>query len=588
MSFNKNGLEIDLNFDYSLNEKDLTEVEDINKEKEVKEDKEAITQNNVFLIENNVSLITILQKPKEITENQENKENEENKENAENKENKENKENIENNEINKNNKNISIQFEENNFNFPIISKKKIENIFIINKTSKFDIIKNITNITKKEEDKKQIFEIAKIDNIDLAPLTKGTENNETKKNEILKEEEKTEKRIFTNLNIFNENKISLLGQRQDIKMDIQHKINEIEIKGKEKEKEIEKEKIEKKFDKIDITNKVNNLQLFASYSKETKENKEKEVKNKKLDETKIKLESKEKAFLIHIDGEKTISIPRQPLKVQKNAVNIHISNKKKESRGYINIKENIVNFAIKGVQTKKKNSEILFKKVDNFININDNSHLKNKLMKNQNENNIKIKEEKSKNPQLDKLKTKSPNQIKIKKVPSNINVNTNPNYNEKNNINVYNNDKLFKEENNNLLNKIKNNESLPVPAINNDVMNLEKQYEKIKKDLKELYPVFSKNKQYRDNFFLQLSQGNIGKYNFYLSLYKIIKDEQDEKSSNNFENYLKIKKIINGKNNGLQGKIRTKLKPLKKNSSSCSIIARNKILNSYTEENNYY
>ena len=85
-----------------------------------------------------------------------------------------------------------------------------------------------------------------------------------------------------------------------------------------------------------------------------------------------------------------------------------------------------------------------------------------------------------------------------------------------------------------------------------------------------------------------MSQGNIGKYNFYLSLYKIIKDEQEEKSSNNLDNYLKIKKIINGKNNGLQGKIRTKLKPLKKNSSSCSIIARNKIFNSNTEENNYY
>ena len=318
-------------------------------------------------------------------------------------------------------------------------------------------------------------------------------------------------------------------------------------------------------------------------------------KLKKLDETKIKLEQKEKAFLIHINGEKTISIPKQPLKVQKNAVNIQILNKKKVSRGYINVKENIVNFLIKGIQPKKKNADILFKKVDNFINVNDNSQFKNKLMKNQNENNIKIKEERKKNPQLDIYKTKSPNQIKIKKVPSNINTNTNtninntnPNNNEKNNINIYNNDNLIKEENSNIFNKIKNNELLTVPAINSDIMNLEKQYEKIKKELKGLYPVFSKNKQYRENFFFQLSQGNIGKYNFYLSLYKIIKDEQEEKSSNNLDNYLKIKKIINGKNKGYQGKIRTKLKPLKKNSSSCSIIARNKIFTSNTEENNYY
>jgi hypothetical protein len=544
----------------------------------------------VLVIENNVSSITFLQKPKEIIENQENKENKDNKENTENEENKENKENKEikeNSEINQNNKNITIPFEEKNFNFPIISRKKTPNILIINKTSKFNILNNITKIPKKEEEKKQVFEIIKIDNIDLAPSIKETENNVTKKDENTKEEEKDEKKekkIFTNLNIFNDNKIVLSGKRKEIKMDIQHKINEIEIKGKEKENE----KIQKKYDKIDIVNKVNNLQLMASYSKEKKENKENEMKNKKLDETKIKLEQKEEAFLIHINGEKTISIPKQPLKVQKNAINIQISNKKKGERGYINVKENIINFLIKGIQTKKKNSEILFKKVDNFINVNDSTQFKNKLLKNQNENNIKIKEERKKNPQLDIYKTKSPNQIKIKKVPSNININTQPNNNEKNNINTYINDNLIKEDNSNVFSKVKNTELLPVPSINNDIMNLEKQYEKIKKELKGLYPVFSKNKQYRENFLFQLSQGNIGKYNFYLSLYKIIKDEQEEKNSNNLENYLKIKKIINGKNNSNQGKIRTKLKPLKKNSSSCSIIARNKIFTSNTEENNYY
>ena len=124
--------------------------------------------------------------------------------------------------------------------------------------------------------------------------------------------------------------------------------------------------------------------------------------------------------------------------------------------------------------------------------------------------------------------------------------------------------------------------------INTDIIHLEKQYEKIKKDLNELYPIFSKNKQYRENFFVQLSQGNQSKYNFYLSLYKIIKDEQDEKNNNNYENYLKIKKKIDEQNSGIQRKNKTKLRPLKKNSSSCSIIARNKIFPSYTEGNNYY
>ena len=523
MSINKNGLDLDLNFDfYSLNEKDL---ENIIKDKEVKEGKDVISQKNVMIIENNVSSITFLQKPKEISEN------------------KDNKEKKENNVIKQNSKNINIQFEEKSFNFPIISRKKNQNNLIINKTSKFDILKKITYIAKKGEqgdEKKQIFEIIKIDNIGFAPSNKGSENSVTKKDETVKEEkkdekdEKKDKKIFRNLKIFNENKIVLSGQSRDIKMDIQHKINEIEIKGKE----MEKGKIEKKYDKLNIVNKVNNLQLISSNSKETKENKPKEMKNKKFDETKIKLEQKEKAFLIHINGEKTISIPKQPLKIQKNA-NIQFSKKRKESRKYINTKENVINLIIKGVQAKKKNSEILFKKVDNFININDTSQFKNKF-KNQNENNVKIKEEKNKNPQLDIYKTKSPNQIKIKKVPSNIN--TNPNNNDKNNIFTYNNDKLFKEENSNIF-KGKNNESLPI--INNDVMNLEKQYEKIKKEFKDLYPVFSKNKQYRENWFFQLSQGNIGKYNFYLSLYKIIKDEQEERNSNNFENYLKIKKIIN-------------------------------------------
>ena len=77
--------------------------------------------------------------------------------------------------------------------------------------------------------------------------------------------------------------------------------------------------------------------------------------------------------------------------------------------------------------------------------------------------------------------------------------------------------------------------------INADIIHIEEQYEKIKKDLNDLYPVFNKNKRYRENFFMQLSQGNHDKYNFYVDLYKIIKDEQEEKNNNNYENYLKMK-----------------------------------------------
>ena len=188
----------------------------------------------------------------------------------------------------------------------------------------------------------------------------------------------------------------------------------------------------------------------------------------------------------------------------------------------------------------------------------------------------------TKNPKLDIYKTKSPNQIIINRAtPKEININNNN----------YGNRLYFIEENksmNNLHNEMMGNkESAQIPIFN-DIVHLEKQYEKIKKDLNELYPVFSKNKQYRENYFVQLSQGNQDKYNFYLNLYKIIKDEQEEKKNNNYDNYLKMKTIIDGKSSGNKKKIKPKLKPLKKNYSSCSIVARNKLFPAYTEENHYY
>ena len=119
--------------------------------------------------------------------------------------------------------------------------------------------------------------------------------------------------------------------------------------------------------------------------------------------------------------------------------------------------------------------------------------------------------------------------------------------------------------------------------INTELLNIEEQYEKIKKDLNDLYPVFNKNKKYRENFFLQLSQGNHDKYNFYTNLYKIIKDEQEEKNNNLFSNYLKMKKIIGNVNTSNKSKSKNKLKPLKKNKSSHYIFAKDKTFPLNTE-----
>lgn len=58
--------------------------------------------------------------------------------------------------------------------------------------------------------------------------------------------------------------------------------------------------------------------------------------------------------------------------------------------------------------------------------------------------------------------------------------------------------KIINTLNNEIIN---NRESIQIPIINTDIVHLEKQYKKIKKDLNDLYPVFSKNKQYREKFF---------------------------------------------------------------------------------------
>ena len=130
---------------------------------------------------------------------------------------------------------------------------------------------------------------------------------------------------------------------------------------------------------------------------------------------------------------------------------------------------------------------------------------------------------------------------------------------------------------------IYNKQSIDFPVLNTDILRMEEQYEKIKKDLNELYPLFNKNKKYRENFFMQLSQGNHDKYIFYLDLYKIIKDEREEKNNNYFENYLGMKKIIENNNTGTQFKLKNKLRSLKKNKSSHYIYAKDKTFPLYTE-----
>ena len=595
MSYNKNGLEIKLDFEHSLNTQNLEDIKD---------------PTSLNTIEKNVSSIFFLPKPKEIP-----------------------------------------IFQKYTDNLVIISKKKPKIEYIITKISKFDLINN-KNDTK-ELPKNKNYELVIIDKITLVNtkneipeniiISKENEN-ENKKEEkklflnlnisnentivikgskIIPEEKEKEKenikeepKLFLNLNVSNGNTLVIQGIKKEIKLDTQSQVNNIEIKGIPKE-------IEKKFTILNIENKVINIEIL----KVQVVKKEIELKTERMQAIEIKPTIKEKVLSIesNLNLVQIYGVPPKPpekkvLNIQKNIITIEII---QNAKLYENKIVNIINFEIKH---QKKKSEIVLKKVDNFININDKLYAKKKnTSKEQEIKENKEKEKKNKKvikQKLDVLKTKSPNQIQINRiVPNAININnnnsenkdSNDNNNEnkdnndinnnqnnnsrKNNNNKEKNDKLALDNeninNNNNINTMENEilnnkESIQFPVINNDIILLEKQYEKIKRDLNELYPVFSKNKQYRENFFVQLSQGHQGKYNFYLNLYKIIKDEHDEKEKNNFENFLKMKKIIEGNNKGMNYKNKTRLRPLKKKSSSSSIIARNKYLPSYTEENNYY
>ena len=437
----------------------------------------------------------------------------------------------------------------------------------------YDFSLNEENLSKFEyskspeigKDEKNIFEIIENDNTNTNTTQKEIKSNneEEKKEKDIKKDSSTKNqdsqlRQFLNLESFNENNIFIIGKKPEIKLDIEYKINNIEIDGKEQKK-----------DNMNDENKVKSNQV----EKEKKYNFESHI------------------IAFKIIGRKSSLKIKSKLVIQNNINNFKIiNNKNKEKKRNKNMfPVHIINLEIKKNQIKKRNPEILFKKVDNF-NIKEKLHSKNINQNNSEPKNYEIKKNrKDINQKLDIYKTETSNNIQLNKIVTNLNnpkpnnIIGNSNNNNKDFINK--NEYLYSYNNNDILS---NKEPFKIPFISNDIINLENQYEKIKKDLNELYPIFCRNKVFRENFFIHLSQGNRGKYNFYLSLYKIIKDEKEEKNNINFENYLKMKKIING--NRVQSKNKTKLKPLKKNFSSCCILDRNKnkMISLYTEGNNYY
>ena len=557
MFFNKNGLKLNLNFDYSINEKDIGNLE-----------KNKIKKS---LIRKEINLFF---SPKtEII-----------------------------NSINNNNKKENSILEKNSFNFPIISKLKKTKDLIINKISSFKILKLIkskeptseSEIKTENEKNKKLLKIIKINNINIIIPKKIIETEHILDNKIIINEtftqSKIEKNIFLNLNIFNGNNIFIEGKKKNYKIDIVYKINDIEIISKPKLKL-------KSFDFISISSKVNNIRIdnIKQYSEDI-------IKSEKNEFTQTKKDSKEKIYniddnKIYIEFKGLSKFDKKEiLSIQNKIINFKIINEK-SIKQFINISENhIINLEIK--RKKKKIANLVLKKVDNFgnafnkINIKDKINKENILTGNNNDNinlNAKIENEKELNivnAKLNKFKTKSPNQIQIKIKNNNQNINnfnlseTNSNKTNKNN----NSNEEYKNTitiNNEI---IYNKQSINFPVINTDILQLEEQYKKIKKELNDLYPIFSRNKQYRENFFMQLSQGNQSKYSFYLSLYKIIKDEHEEKKNNNHEKYLKMKKIMKDNYTSMHGNLRNKLKPLKKNKSSHYIFAKDKISQVYTEE----
>ena len=546
MFFNKNGLRINLNFDHSLNKEEINELENKNINKHFIKKESAI-----FFAQTSksIKIEPIKEKPKLLRKS--------------------------------------------SYNFPIISKLKISKDLIINKTTKFEILKS----TKVIQPSQNILKITKSNDINIIIPRK---NNETEINKCIKIDTNkainSGEKIFQNLNSFSSSNIFIEGGKKNNIFDIQYKINNLELIGKPKTK---------CFEVINITPNVIDLIIEKKLHKETdvKTDRTSILEIKKNIEPKMDyIETNIISFLIKCINEKKEKTEKN-LFIQNNINNFEIISKR--NNRFKNLFEvRIINFVIKIKQKKKRkiSPNIIFKKVDGFGNINNKLFIKDINNKdnifNENKDNIPdIKKNEKKeefNLKIDKFKTKTPNHIEIKIKNNNQNNDNNNNFNI--NGNGPNSNKIKKlissnkENKNSLTNNTINDEiyynkqTIDFPLINTDILHLEEQYEKIKKDLNELYPIFDRNKKYRENFFMQLSQGNQDKYNFYLGLYKIIKDEQDEKNNNNYKNYLKMKEIIgNKKISGIKNNLRNRLKPLKKNKSSHLIIAKDKIKPLYTE-----
>ena len=550
MFFNKNGLKINLNFDQSLDENEISKNEPININK------------NIIRKESTIYFSHTSKSIKENTKKEEPK-----------------------------------LLRKSSYNFPIISKIKIRKDFIINKTSKFQILKS----TKIIQPKKNIFEIIKSNNINIIIPKKIVE---TEINKDIKEEKKVnsiiEKKIFLNLNSFNINNIFIKGKKKDRIIDIQKKINDIKLPGKPRRKS---------FESVNISSKVNDITI--EQHKFLKESEIKPCEAEKIEIKQKKNITQDIPKVYNIESKNEISFKisgisklkeEKIFSMQNNIINFEIIQKSKNIFKNLT-KKRIINFDIKPKikKKKKKSPHLIFRKVEGFNNINNkifNNDMNNKeilINDNVEDNNIidkKIDENKKEiKSKINKIKAKSPNKIEIKIKNNNHQDDINLNLNDENNNNNSNKLKINKIITSNKDNKsritintinneiIYNKQSINVPVINTDILHFEEQYEKIKKDLNELYPIIHRNKKYRENFFMQLSQGNQDKYNFYLDLYKIIKDEQDEKNNNNLENYLKMKKIVGNKNIALQNNklIRNKLRPLKKNKSSHFIFSKDKI-----------
>ena len=548
MYFNKNGLKINLTFPDSLNEKDISDLES------KKVNKHLIRKESAIFFEKttkSAEIKIIKEKPKLLRKY--------------------------------------------SYNFPIISKLKIFKDFIINKTSNFKILKPI----KQRETKNNIFEITKLNNISII-IPKKIVETDLKKD--FKSEEKSEqpikyKKLFSNLISFHSNNIQIKGNTKNKIFEIQNKINEIELISKTNLKL-------KSFASVDIVHKVNDLAI----EKIGKINVNKIIPKKfvlkkiNIENIEIKSNNNKKGKINSIDKNvinflisgKSIIKEEKTISIQSNINNFQIMNKKRISENYKfkGLKKiSIINFDIKS--KKKKSPRVILRKVDGFGNVSNKMFInKDKInnkeivqYKDEDDNAMKKIENKGLiNSKIDKLKKKSPKRIQIKINNKNQENNINFNINE-NNTNKYKIQKILdsnKESKNaitiNTINNeiIYNKQTFDFPVINTELLNIEEQYEKIKKDLNDLYPIFNKNKKYRENFFLQLSQGNHDKYNFYMNLYKIIKDEQDEKNNNHISNYLKMKKTMDNSNNLIRLNSKTKLKPLKKNKSSHYIFAKDK------------